>query len=100
MLQTPELTEQNLKDFERDGFVIVRNAFNAEDIAKIEQWTVELAALPEESGKQWVYHEQSKINPDEKLICRIEKISPFHKGFAELGKALKNPCRKSWGKTR
>jgi len=50
MLQTPELTEQNLKDYERDGFVIVRNAFNAEDTAKIEQWTVELAELPEESG--------------------------------------------------
>ena len=47
MLQTPELTEQNLKDYERDGFVVVRNAFNAEDAAKIEQWTVEVAKLPE-----------------------------------------------------
>ena len=35
MLQTPELTEQNLKDYERDGFVIVRIAFIAEATAKI-----------------------------------------------------------------
>ena len=49
MLQTPVLTEQNLKDYERDGFVIVRNAFNAADAAKIKQWTVELVELPEES---------------------------------------------------
>ena len=35
MLQTPVLTEQNLKDYERDGFVIVRNAFNTEDTARI-----------------------------------------------------------------
>jgi len=71
MLQIPVLTDHNLKDYERDGFVIVRNAFNAEDIAKIEPWTVELAELPEESGKQWVFHEQSKLKPDEKLICRM-----------------------------
>ena len=97
MLQIPVLTDQNLKDYERNGFVIVRNAFNAENIAKIEQWTVELAELPEESGKQWVFHEQSKLNPDEKLICRIEKISPFHKGFAELGEALKKPMSQIMG---
>jgi hypothetical protein len=52
MLQTPVLTEQNLKDYEHDGFVVVCNAFNAEDAARIEKWTVELAELPEESGKQ------------------------------------------------
>ncbi len=36
MLQTPKLTEQNLKDYERDGFVIVRNTFNVEDTANID----------------------------------------------------------------
>ncbi len=45
------------------------------------------------------YHEQNKLTPpDEKLICRIEKISPFHKGFAELGKALKMPMSQIMGK--
>ncbi len=93
MLQTPILTEQNLKDYERDGFVVVRSAFNAADMAKIERWTVELAALPEESGKQWVCHEQSGINPDENSICRLSRDTGMTVSTRNGNHSLKKTCK-------
>ncbi|MBI4006206.1 MAG: phytanoyl-CoA dioxygenase family protein [Gammaproteobacteria bacterium] len=91
MLTIPILDNRQLTEFYRDGFVIIRNAFSPKEMQRIESWTSELAALPEESGKHWVYHEKSKINPEIEIINRIENISPFHAGFAELSKVLKVP---------
>lgn len=91
MLTTPVLTDQQIADFERDGFVVARGAFNADDVAQIDAWTRALAALPEEPGKHWVYHEKSLLKSGESLINRIENISPFHTGFATLSTVLKAP---------
>lgn len=91
MLSTPVINEQQINDFKKNGFLLVKNGFNQEDISTIESWTTELADMPEKSGTHWVYHEKSKINPDIELINRIENISPFHQGFAELSDVLKSP---------
>ena len=80
MLQTPVLTEQNLKDYERDGFVIVRNAFNAADAAKIKQWTVELVELPEESGKTITYkvtNQGKSFRPGSILTKTLDQLAPL-----------------------
>jgi 2-aminoethylphosphonate dioxygenase len=84
MLSTPVINEQQIKQFKKDGF-------NQEDTSLIESWATELAKMPEESEKHWVYHEKSQINPDVNLISRIENISPFHSGFAELSNVLSSP---------
>ncbi len=91
MVSTPVLTEQQIGDFHRDGYVVVRGGFDAAEMKPIEGWTRELAERPEEPGKHWVYHEKSLLDPGTELICRIENISPFHSGFAELSAALKAP---------
>ncbi|MFQ5784526.1 MAG: phytanoyl-CoA dioxygenase family protein, partial [Alphaproteobacteria bacterium] len=91
MLETPVLTDQQISDFRRDGYVVVRGGFGAADMRRIEGWTRELAELPETPGRHWVYHEKSRLDPNHDLICRIEKISPYHVGFAELSRTLKNP---------
>ena len=91
MLKTPQLSERQISDFFRDGFVVFRRAFDAAEIERIEKWTRELAAKPEEVGKQWVFHEESHKEPGKDLICRIENITPFHPGFAELSETLKAP---------
>jgi len=91
MLSIPVLDKKQTVEFHRDGFVVVRNAFSVKEMQRIETWTNELASLHEESGKHWVYHEKSRLDPDAKLINRIENISPFHTGFAELSKVLKIP---------
>lgn len=91
MLSVPTLTEDQISDFHRDGFVLYPGAFGDGEMAQIERWHQEIAALPEESGKHWVFHEQSLKDPDVDLISRIEKISPFHEGFRELSNVLKAP---------
>lgn len=91
MLHSPTLSDRQRSDFERDGFVVVRAAFDPDEIGRIATWTEELAALPEEPGKHWVYHEDSKLTPGQDLIARIENISPFHAGFAALSAALTPP---------
>ena len=89
MLTVPRLDDKQLGDFARDGFVILRNALAQGDMQQVETWTRELASRPEKSGRHWVYHEKSRLDPPVELINRIEYISPFHAGFAELSHALK-----------
>ena len=91
MLRTPVLTDEQINDFHKDGYVAVRGAFDAAGMQHIEAWTRELAERPEEPGKHWVYHEKSLLDPSNDLICRIENISPFQSGFAELNTMLKAP---------
>ena len=50
-------------------------------MATIERWAQEVEALPEERGRHWVFHENSRLD-DTDLINRIEYIAPFHDGFA------------------
>lgn len=88
MLSTPTLSEKQINNFKKDGFLILNKGFNAADTALIESWTTEISKLPEESGKHWVFHETSQLDSETNLINRIEKISPFHQGFAELKEAL------------
>jgi 2-aminoethylphosphonate dioxygenase len=90
-LHSPRLDDEQIASFARDGFLIVRDAFDADEMAMIAGWADELAARPEESGRHWVYHEKSRLDPDLELISRIENIAPFHDGFAELARALQGP---------
>jgi len=91
MLTRPTLTEKDVSDFGRDGYLIVRGAFPVEQMNAVAAWTDELLAMPEESGKHWVYHEPSLKGDGENLISRIENIGPFHPGFRQLSDALKAP---------
>ncbi len=90
MLTTPTLNTDDIRAFKRDGFLVKRGGFALEDMARITQWTEEILAIPEVSGRHWVYHEQSRKDGTD-LVNRIENITPFHEGFAALTEALKEP---------
>ncbi len=90
MLNTPILNNDDLIAFKRDGFLVKRGGFAKDDMDLISKWTDEVLAMPEESGRQWVYHEESRKDGTD-LINRIENITPFHDGFAALTEALKEP---------
>lgn len=96
MLNTPNLTDEDIAAFERDGYLVKRGGFNAEDMALIDTWTKELLLMPEESGKHWVYHEKSRKDGKE-LVNRIENIAPFHAGFEKLTEALSAPVSQLLG---
>jgi hypothetical protein len=88
-MTAPTLADDQVVAFRRDGFVVARRAFDAVEIEKIARWAEELVAMPEAPGRHWVYWEESRKRPGEKIISRIENIAPFHPGFAALAGALK-----------
>jgi ectoine hydroxylase-related dioxygenase (phytanoyl-CoA dioxygenase family) len=90
MLSTPVISDDQIKDFEQNGYLILRQAFDADEMRLIEIWTQEMTALPEETGKHWVFHERSLKGDGADLISRIENIAPFHAGFEELSTVLKH----------
>lgn len=91
MLSTPVLQHDHIRQFKDNGFTVLKQGFSTAEAESISQWTAELADRPEQSGKHWVYHENSLLNGKDRLINRIEYISPFHEGFAELAEVLKKP---------
>lgn len=97
MLSTPVITEDDIQTFQNDGFLVLRGAFNAGEMSQIDSWTHELLALPEESGKHWVFHEQSLKGDGADLISRIENIAPFHAGYGQLSQVLKEPVGRLLG---
>lgn len=97
MLSTPTITDEQKEAFERDGYLVLRQAFDADEMALIDAWTDEVLTLPEESGKHWVFHEESLKGDGADLINRIENLAPFHDGFAELSTVLKAPAGRLLG---
>jgi len=89
-LRTPVLDEGQIARFEADGYLVVRAGFDEDEMRRIDAWAREVEAMPEVSGRQWVYHEESLKEPGRRLIARIENIAPFHAGFAELSGALRH----------
>ncbi|NQV84484.1 MAG: phytanoyl-CoA dioxygenase family protein [Rhodospirillales bacterium] len=97
MLNTPVISPEQIESFEHDGFLVIEQAFNADEMAQIDLWTQELVSWPEVTGKHWVYHEKSLKGDEVDLISRIENIAPFHAGFAELSDVLKAPVAQLLG---
>jgi ectoine hydroxylase-related dioxygenase (phytanoyl-CoA dioxygenase family) len=97
MIEVPSLTQAQVDAFHRDGFLIARRLLSQRDMDTIATWSDELVAMPEESGRHWIYWEDSLREPGKKLINRIENIAPFHKGFANLAELLKKPVAQLLG---
>lgn len=97
MLTTPIITDADIEAFERDGYLVLRRGFGAADMARIDRWTNELLAMPEQSGTHWVFHEKSLKGDGRDLVSRIENIAPFHAGFAALAEALRAPVGRLLG---
>jgi 2-aminoethylphosphonate dioxygenase len=79
-----EPTQQECARMARDGYLVVRDFFGAEQVRDILRWTRELETAPEMPGRHWVYHEDSLAEPGRRLIQRIENFCPFHTGFDNL----------------
>jgi ectoine hydroxylase-related dioxygenase (phytanoyl-CoA dioxygenase family) len=78
------MDEGQIAAFQRDGYLLLREFFNRDEVAEITRWTEELASAPEEVGRHWVYREASLLDPEDRIIQRIENFCPFHEGFDRL----------------
>lgn len=78
------LSQQAIRDFQRDGFLVMRQWFSPREIEEITRWTSEVASYPEVPGKYMMYFENSLHQAEKRLLSRIENFCPYHQGFAEL----------------
>jgi hypothetical protein len=76
------LTEQQISEFSRDGFLVVRGMYSPAEIEVIDRWTNEVANAPETPGKYMMYFEPGPQSS--RIISRIENFIPFHEGFSNL----------------
>lgn len=77
------LSKQQIEQFHRDGFLLVREMYSPEEMKDISQWTDDVAGSPEKPSHYMMYFEASKQDGS-RIISRIEDFVSFHKGFAEL----------------
>ena len=77
------LSKEQIEQFHRDGFLVVRGMYNDEEMKEISQWTQEVATSPEKPGHYMMYFESSKQDGS-RIISRIEDFVSFHDGFARL----------------
>jgi ectoine hydroxylase-related dioxygenase (phytanoyl-CoA dioxygenase family) len=77
------LSDEQVEQFHRDGYLVVRGMYSPEEVDEISRWTGEVAAYPEVPGKYMMYFEQSRVDGS-RILCRIENFVPYHEGFAKL----------------
>ena len=71
------LSSDEMRAFERDGFVIVRGVFSASEIAGYARAIEALAGRPPEIGRQMVYLENSQTMPRTQVLSRIEAFVEY-----------------------
>jgi hypothetical protein len=79
----PVLNPEQIDQFKRDGFLLVRGMYSPEEMEDISLWTDELARSAETPGKDMKYFEHSREDQS-RILSRIENFVPFHEGFSKL----------------
>lgn len=77
------LSKEQIEQFHRDGFLLVRGMYSTDEVQAISDWTEEVAGFPEVPGKYMMYFEESQANGS-RILCRIENFVPYHEGFSKL----------------
>jgi len=77
-------TDEEVGRFDRDGFIVVRGLLDADEMARVSDWTEEVESWPETPGKYMMYFENSLLDPGKRIINRIENFYPYHDGFRAL----------------
>ena len=81
-LRAPDARE--LASMRDDGYLVVRQFFDAAQMTELLRWTEDLQHAPEMPGQHWVYHEDSLTDPGQRVIQRIENFCPVHAGLDSL----------------
>jgi len=75
------LSENQLEDFDRDGFLVVPQMYSATEIDHVARWIDELSSRKPEIGKQMVYYEDSLTEKGQRILSRIEKFADYHENL-------------------
>jgi len=86
---TQTLNPQQIQDFQQDGYLVAPAMYDAHEMAALTKWIEEIVVWTPEKGKQMVYYEQDLLNPQKRILSRIEKFSEYHPKIWELVHAPK-----------
>ena len=78
------LTEAQISDFHRDGYLLVKGLYDKAAMQSVNAWTDEVSNLPEVPGKYMMYFEQSQLEENKRILCRMEDFEPYHQGFSQM----------------
>jgi 2-aminoethylphosphonate dioxygenase len=85
--QLRHLTRDQVKSYEEDGYILVRNVLPAAISEALPKLSSELEALPETPGKWMKYFEYDK-KTGSRLLCRIENFLPYCPELREIAYGL------------
>ena len=78
------LREPELLDFDRDGFLIVRNMYDLKEIEHLSLSIDIFASKTPEFGKQMLYFENSLKQKGQRILSRLEKFSDYDKDLRDF----------------
>jgi 2-aminoethylphosphonate dioxygenase len=84
MLAETVLHRAALPHYRRHGWTHARGFFTDAEMVSIIGYVDQVAALPEISGRQMVYREPSLLDPNLRVLQRIEDFCPHHPQFDAL----------------
>lgn len=76
------LTAEQLRGYERDGYLLLRDFVTSKDLEAIQRWSSDVHAWPNERGK-WMHYEEVKRDGG-RTLCRTENFANYHQGFEAL----------------
>ena len=88
--QPSNLSQEQLKSFQLDGFLVLRGFFDETEMEDVSIWIDQLSSQSHETGKQMNYFEDSLITPGQRILSRIEYFADYHDAFKNfiLGERL------------
>ena len=96
------LTEQQIKKYQNDGFLLIKNFFGKDELEAINKSIEKFSKMKPndwEPGKEMAYYETSTSIGDytmnetstknERILCRVEKYVDYHQEFQKLANSDK-----------
>ena len=83
-MKTAYFSSGQMKDFERDGFVVVPRMYNAREMKELGAHIDALVAKGPEFGKEMFYFEDSLLEKGKRVLSRIEKFAETNRQLSEF----------------
>ena len=86
------LTEQQVKKYQKDGFLLLKGIFSEEEMEPIIKTIKKFSSMEPndwELGKEMAYYETNTENENERILCRIERYVDYHSEFQKLANTEK-----------
>ena len=78
------LTDRQLKDFDLDGYLVIRSFYDANEMRNIGLWIDELSSRMDEKSLLMFYLEDSLLKKGQKILSRIEQFVEYHEEIRKV----------------